>query len=85
MFQCYSIIIDRGISAPENGKEVVYGLNAVNKHYIYQFMSTVQLTGSNRFDFQMQMNTVNQKYYVILAKEFQQQLTKEHSKNGVFY
>ena len=39
MFQCYSIIIDRGISAPENGKEVVYGLNYVDKRYIYQLMS----------------------------------------------
>ena len=38
MSQCYSIIIDQGISAPENGKEVVYGLNAVDKGYIYQFM-----------------------------------------------
>ena len=27
--QTYSIIIDRGISAPGNGKEVVDGLNAV--------------------------------------------------------
>ena len=37
--QTYSIIIDRGISAPGNGKEVVDGLNAVDKRYIYQLMS----------------------------------------------
>ena len=34
MSQCYSIVIDRGISAPGHGKEVVDGLNAVDKHYI---------------------------------------------------
>ena len=32
MSQTYSIIIDRGISAPGYGKEVVDGLNAVDKH-----------------------------------------------------
>ena len=31
----YSLIIDRGISAPRHGKEVVDGLNAVDKRYIY--------------------------------------------------
>ena len=84
MSQCYSIIIDRGISAPGNGKEVVYGLNSVDKRYIYQLMSNVQLPGSNRFDSHMQMNTVNQKYDVSSAKEFQQHITKDHRKNGVF-
>ena len=34
--QTYSIIIDRGISAPGNGKEVVDGVNDVDKAlYIY--------------------------------------------------
>ena len=41
--QTYSIIIDRGISAPGHGKEVVDGLNAVDKRYIYQLMSKVHL------------------------------------------
>ena len=50
MHQCYSIIINRGISAPGHGKEVVDGLNDVNKRYIYQLMSTVQLPVSNIFD-----------------------------------
>ena len=43
-------------------------------------MSNVQLSGSNIFDYQMQMNTGNQKYDVILAKEFQHHLTKENLK-----
>ena len=50
MSQTYSIIIDCGISAPGNGKEVVDGLNDVDKRYIYQLMSKVQIPGSIRFD-----------------------------------
>ena len=79
MSQCYSIIIDRGLSASGHGKEVVDGLNDVDKIYIYQLVSTVQLPGSNIFDSQMQMHTGNQKYDVSLAKEFQHHLIKEHS------
>ena len=41
--QTHSLIIDRGISAPGHGKEVVDGLNAVDKRYIYQLISKVQL------------------------------------------
>ena len=47
-------------------------------------MSTDQLPGSNIFDYQMKMNTGNQKYDVSLAKEFQNHLTKEEFKNVVF-
>ena len=68
MSQCYSIIIYQGISAPGHGKEVVDGLNDVDKCYIYQLISTVQLTGSNRFDSRMQIHTDSQKDDVILAK-----------------
>ena len=50
MSQDFSIISYRGISAPGNGQEVVYGLNAVDKRYIYQLMSKVQLSRSFRFD-----------------------------------
>ena len=35
MSKTYSIITDRGISAPWHGKEVVDGLNSVDKCYIY--------------------------------------------------
>ena len=50
MYQCYSVIIDQGISAPGYGKEFVDILNAVDKRYIYQLISNVQLHGSNIFD-----------------------------------
>ena len=44
---------------------------------IYQFMSTVQLPGSNRFDSKMQIHTGNQKHDVSLATEFEHHLTKK--------
>ena len=45
MSQYYSVIIDLGISAPGYDKELVDGLNAIEKRYIYQLMSNVQRTG----------------------------------------
>ena len=68
MSQCYSIIIDRGMSAPGNIKEVVDEINDVDRRYIYQLISTVKLPVLNRFDSQIQIQTVNQKYDVSLAK-----------------
>ena len=76
MSQYYSIIIDLGISASGHEKEVVDGLNAFYKRYIYQFISTVQLPVSNIFDSQIQMHTGNQKDDVSLDKAFQHHLTK---------
>ena len=86
MSQCYYIIVDQGISATVNVKEILYGLNAVDKRYIYmyQLMSNVKLSGSNRFDSQMQMHNGNQKDDVSLAQKFQHHITKEHCKNCCF-
>ena len=84
MSQCYSIIVDQGISAPGNGKEVVDGLNSVDKRYIYQLMSTFQLHVLIRFDSQIKIHTGTHKDDVSLAKEFPEHLTKKHRKNGVF-
>ena len=53
IFQRYSVIIYRYISAPGHGKEVADGLNAIYKRCIYQLMSTFQLPGLKRFDSQM--------------------------------
>ena len=77
MSQTYSIIIDRGISAPGNGKEVVDGLNDFDKRYIYQLMSKVQLPGSVRFDSQIKMHTRTENKDVSLAKEFKDHLEVE--------
>ena len=48
--QCFSIIIDRGISAPGHGKYVVDGINAIGNRCMYQLMFNVQLPGSKKFD-----------------------------------
>ena len=66
--QCYSIIIDCGISAPGHGNEVVDGLNAVDKRYIYQLMSKVQLPGSVRFDSQIKLHTGTENKDLSLAQ-----------------
>ena len=50
MSQTYSIIIDQRISEPGHGKEIVDELNSVDKRYIYQLMSKVQLPESIIFD-----------------------------------
>ena len=76
--QTYSIIIDRGISAPGHGKEVVGGLNAVDKRYIYKFISKVQLPGSVRFDSQIKIHTSTEEKYVSLAHELKNNLEEEH-------
>ena len=78
MSQTYSIKIDRGISAPGHGKEVVDGLNAVDKLFIYQLMSKVQLPGSVRFDSQIKIHTGTEKKDVSLASEFKDHLEGEH-------
>ena len=65
--QCYSITFDRGISAPGHGKEVVDGLNVIDKRYMYQLMYNVQLSGSKTFDSNILMHSCTQKNNVSLA------------------
>ena len=77
MSQCYSVTIDRGIITPGNDKEVVDGLNSIDKLYIYKVMSNVQLPGSKLFDSQKQMQPSTQNNDVSLAKSFQQHPSKE--------
>ena len=81
MSQCYSNIIDRIITAPGHGKEVVDGINAVDKRYIYQLMSKVQLPGSVRFDSQIIIHAGTENKDVSLAQEFRDRLEEEHLQN----
>ena len=39
--QSFNVTIDRGISAPEHGREAVYGLNYTDKRFIYHLVSPV--------------------------------------------
>ena len=83
MSQCYSVTIDQGISATGHGKEVVDGINDIDKRYIYQLMYNVQLPGSKLFYYHMQMHTSTQNNDVSLGKEFQQHISEGHLKNGI--
>ena len=68
MLQCYSFIIDRGISVPGNGKEVIGGIDVIDKRYIYQLVSNVQLTGSKTFDSRVLMHSITQNNDVSMDK-----------------
>ena len=81
--QTYSLIIDQKIIEPGHGKEVVDGINAVDKRYIHQLISKVQLPGSIRFDSQIKIHTGTENKDVSLSKEFKDHLEGEHRKNGV--
>ena len=80
--KCHSITIDRGISAPGYEKEVIDGLNVMDKRYMYKLISTVQLTVSKIFKIYILMHSCTPKNDVSLAKEFQKHLSKEHRKHG---
>ena len=80
MYQFYSVIIDLCISAPEHGKEVVYGISSNDNCHIYQLIYNFQLPGTNIFNPQMQMHNGNQNNGIILVKEFQKHLTSSTSR-----
>ena len=81
--QCSLVIVIWGISAPGYVKEVVYGLNAIYKRYIYQLMSTVQLLGFKTFDSHILMHSCKENNDFSLAKQLQKYLFNEHSKHVV--
>ena len=83
MSQCYSIIIDQGISAPGHSKEVVDGINAIDKRYMDKLMSNGQVLGSNILYSQILMHSCTQKNDVSLAKTFQKYLSMEHCKHRI--
>ena len=62
---------------------MVDGINAVEKRYIYQLMSKVQLPGSIRFDSQIKIHTGIEKKNVSLTRDIKDNLEVEHRKNGV--
>ena len=68
MLQCYSVIIDRGINAPVHGKDLDNGINSIDKNYIYQLMSNVQLPGLKTFDSHILMHSSIQNNDVSLDK-----------------
>ena len=55
--QSYNTIIDCGINAPGHIIEVVDGINATDRIYLFQMMSNVELPGTNGFYTKMAMHS----------------------------
>ena len=66
--QAFNIIIYRDTSAPVHDIDVVDGLNATYKSFIFHLMATVQLSGSERFDTKIIVHTATQNSDVSLAQ-----------------
>ena len=66
--QAFSVIVDCVISAPGHGREVLYSLNSIDKSFLFQFISTVQLPGAKVYDIQVIMHTVTRALDVSLAR-----------------
>ena len=82
MSQAVCVIIDRGISEPVHGIEVVDGLNAIEKRFLLQLMSTVKLLGEKIYDTQIVMHTGTRTYGVSLSSEFQKHISTVAHKHG---
>ena len=62
---------------------MVYYINAIDKRYIYQLMSNVQIIGSKRFNSHIIINYCIQNNGVDLAKQFQNNLYMYHRKHVI--
>ena len=83
--QEFSVIIDRGISAPGHVREVVNGFNSIGKRFLFRLISTVQLTDAKGYAKHMVMCTVIRTSDVSLASEFQKHLSTSARKHGMIY
>ena len=70
MSQWYSVTIYRCICSTGHSKEMVNGLNAIDKRYIYKFLPNVQLKGSKTFDSQIIMHYCTENSYISQRKNF---------------
>ena len=59
-------------------KEVVYGINVIDKSYIYQLMSIVQIPLSKIFDSQILMHSCTENNDASLDKQSQKYMSKEN-------
>ena len=50
ILKALNIIIYLGISLPVHGREVVECINATDKIFVFRFLVTVQIPGSQMFD-----------------------------------
>ena len=53
LYHAYTILIDRGVGAPEHGKDVVDSLRVTDKMFLIMLMTTVKLPGEATNNSQM--------------------------------
>ena len=83
--QTFSVIIELGISVPVHGIEVIDGLNYIDKSFIFQLISIVQLPFEKVYDTQVVIHTATRTSDVSLAREFQKYMSHAARKHGVMY
>ena len=83
MAHAYDIIIDCGVGAPGHGWDVIYGINAADKRFLFMLMENMQLTGAKGYDDHMAMKNTTQKEDVSLTKYFQKHLYNITQNNSV--
>ena len=83
LLQSYNIIIYSGISAPGHVREVVDGINATHKKFIFHMMATVQFPCIKLFDAQMVVHTATQNTDMSLALEFQKHFSNESHQRDI--
>ena len=83
MSKSFYVIIDRIISTPGHGREVLYGLNAIYKRFLFQLLATVQFPGAKNHDTQMVMYTGTCTSDISLAIKFQNNLSDVAHKHGL--
>ena len=66
----FYVNIDRGISAPGHGREVVDVRNSVGKRFLFQLKPTVQLPGAKGYGTWVLIYTVTHTYDIGLSREF---------------
>ena len=64
----YNIIIDSGVGAPGNFREVVDGLNDTEKRFLSMLMTTLQLHGAAVYESQISMHTSTSNTDIILSR-----------------
>ena len=73
--QAFFVIIGTGISEPGHGRELVHGINFIEKGFLFQLISSVQLPGANIYDTHTVMHTGTRTFDVSLTSELQKPLT----------
>ena len=81
--QAYYVIVDCGVSESWYGIEVVYWINAIYKRFLFQLITTVQLTGSKWYDTHMEIRYTNSTANVSLSRQFQKNLSNTARKHRV--